>query len=234
MKFAAASLVAAFVSNGNEHHHSHHQGVTRYSSLASKLHIIVPDVAAALPADEVVVLQEAPKTMAVSGASISKLSQDVQFWWQATVGVPPAFAVSTETQTVAVGPPTNQEVGLLQQAFGAFYGAQRDPIAAESLLTQSIASWQRQPPDEQAGLYRVRGDCYMVRTSVLFVLLWIRIGIVSFVETLSILQFCFKSYPTFSSLSLSTGFGASSRCHSRLHTGHKVSTRPGWGKCRSS
>jgi hypothetical protein len=167
MKFPAASLVAAFVSNGNEHHHSH-QGVTRYSSLASKLHIMMPDVAAALPPAGVVVLQETGKTMAVSEASISKLSQDVQFWWQATVGVPPALALSTESQTVTVGPPTNQEVGLLQQAFGAFYGAQRDPIAAESLLSQSIASWQRQPPDEQAGLYRVRGDCYMVRTSVLF------------------------------------------------------------------
>jgi hypothetical protein len=41
----------------------------------------------------------------------------------------------------------------------------RDLPRAEELLNQVIDAWQRQAPDEKAGLYRVRADCYVVRTS---------------------------------------------------------------------
>lgn len=67
----------------------------------------------------------------------------------------PAFAAD-------IAPPSNDEVQTLRSAFAAFYGANRDAQAAEPLLTQSIQAWERQAPDEKAGLYRVRGDCYMV------------------------------------------------------------------------
>ena len=63
-----------------------------------------------------------------------------------------------------VKPPTNDEIKLLRDALGAIYG-ERNPEKAEGLLNEAIDAWQRQPPDEKAALYRVRGDCYMVRTS---------------------------------------------------------------------
>jgi len=72
------------------------------------------------------------------------------------IGIPPAFAAEGE-----IGPPTKDEIITLQKAFAAFYGAQRDPQAALPLLDESVQNFQRQPPDERAGLYRVRGDCKM-------------------------------------------------------------------------
>ena len=72
------------------------------------------------------------------------------------IGIPSAFAAEGET-----GPPTNDEIITLQKAFAAFYGAQRDPQTALPLLDESIQNFLRQPPDERAGLYRVRGDCKM-------------------------------------------------------------------------
>ena len=72
------------------------------------------------------------------------------------IGVPPAFAAEEVT-----GPPTKDEILTLQKAFAAFYGAQRDPQTALQLLDESVRNFERQPPDERAGLYRVRGDCKM-------------------------------------------------------------------------
>jgi hypothetical protein len=47
---------------------------------------------------------------------------------------------------------------LFHGSMGGFnVGGMRRSHAAESLLSQSIASWQRQPQDEQAGSYRVCG-----------------------------------------------------------------------------
>ncbi|CAB9512416.1 expressed unknown protein [Seminavis robusta] len=59
------------------------------------------------------------------------------------------------------GPPTQEEIKLLREAFATFYGVDRDLQKSEQLLSKVIEAWQRQPPDEKAGLYRVRGDCYM-------------------------------------------------------------------------
>jgi hypothetical protein len=64
-------------------------------------------------------------------------------------------------------PPTNDEIKLLRTAFGALYG-ERNPEKAEELITKAIAAWERQNPDERAALYRVRGDCYMVRNAMMF------------------------------------------------------------------
>ena len=97
---------------------------------------------------------ESPTTTKIPGAV---LHEHVMDWLQETVGVPPANAATS------AGPPTKEEISLLREAFAAFYGANRDAVAAESLLSQTLEAWQRQPPDERAGLYRVRGDCYMVR-----------------------------------------------------------------------
>jgi hypothetical protein len=60
--------------------------------------------------------------------------------------------------------PTNDEIKLLQSAFASFYGAGKDTAKAVELLTRTIDVWEttRQSGDEIAGLYRVRGDAYMV------------------------------------------------------------------------
>lgn len=76
------------------------------------------------------------------------------------IGVPPAFAAE-DAATTTTGPPTKDEILTLQKAFAAFYGAKRDPQNALSLLDETVENFQRQPPDERAGLYRVRGDCKM-------------------------------------------------------------------------
>mmetsp|Transcript_24927 Transcript_24927/g.58486 ORF Transcript_24927/g.58486 Transcript_24927/m.58486 type:complete len:443 (-) Transcript_24927:59-1387(-) len=100
-------------------------------------------------------------------ASTAKLSDHVRGWvaresrsaseW---IGVPPAFAAD-DVATTTTGPPTKEEILTLQKAFAAFYGTQRDPQTALQLLDESIRNFERQPPDERAGLYRVRGDCKM-------------------------------------------------------------------------
>jgi hypothetical protein len=61
-----------------------------------------------------------------------------------------------------VKPPTDAEIKLLQSGLGALYG-ERNPAKAEPILSEAIVAWERQPPDEKAALYRVRGDCQMVR-----------------------------------------------------------------------
>jgi predicted lipid-binding transport protein (Tim44 family) len=70
----------------------------------------------------------------------------------------PAFAATTDEMPQ---PPSNAEVQLLRKAFSTFYGVPRDAEGAEPLLTEAIQAWQRQSADEKAGLYRVRGDCYV-------------------------------------------------------------------------
>ena len=73
------------------------------------------------------------------------------------------WLVPSANAAEAAEPPTQEEVKLLREAFATFYGLDRDLVKSEKLLSQVVEAWQRQAPDEKAGLYRVRGDCYMVR-----------------------------------------------------------------------
>jgi hypothetical protein len=105
----------------------------------------------------------------------TSLSDNIYNWTKQGVtdalGVPPANAfdeaealdetVTTAVTTATTGPPTKDEIITLQKAFGAFYGPSRSPQIALPLLDESIKSFERQPADERAGLYRVRGDCKM-------------------------------------------------------------------------
>jgi len=68
---------------------------------------------------------------------------------------------STSASATSSSPPTQEEIKLLREAFATFYGLDRDLVKSEDLLNKVITAWQRQAPDEKAGLYRVRGDCYM-------------------------------------------------------------------------
>ncbi|KAG7351712.1 tetratricopeptide repeat protein [Nitzschia inconspicua] len=108
----------------------------------------------------------------VQRSSPSSLHDGTLDWWKreqsqsqyssiSELWIPPANAAETATTAVSA-PPTKQEIALLREAFAAFYGTtDRDPSKALDLLSQAIEAWQRQPADELAGLYRVRGDCYM-------------------------------------------------------------------------
>jgi tetratricopeptide (TPR) repeat protein len=87
--------------------------------------------------------------------------QQLIAWIQDTITVPPVLASETLPTSDQPLPPTKEQIALLRQAFAAFYGTARDYALAEQLLTQAVDAWQKQPPDEQAGLYRVRGDCQM-------------------------------------------------------------------------
>jgi len=92
---------------------------------------------------------------------------------------PPPASVVVQNQPILVQPssslheatsvwlstaqPSADDVALLRKAFAAFYGTDRNLDESEKLLSQAIDIWQSQPPDELAGLYRVRGDCYVLR-----------------------------------------------------------------------
>ena len=104
--------------------------------------------------------QQQQQTTATS-TSTSTLSDRVAEWVSRQgetaielFGVPPASAAES-------APPTKNEILTLQKAFAAFYGTQRDPESALPLLDESVKAFERQPADERAGLYRVRGDCKM-------------------------------------------------------------------------
>ena len=108
------------------------------------------------------------KIMAESSPStLTFLNSNVQAWLSLSM---PLSSSSLPSTTILVAsesteiqqPPTKEEIKLLRQAFAVFYGVDRDLTQAEQLLSEAIQVWQRQPPDELAGLYRVRGDCYMV------------------------------------------------------------------------
>jgi tetratricopeptide (TPR) repeat protein len=60
-------------------------------------------------------------------------------------------------------PPSSQDITLLRQALATFYnGNSVDSLQqAEVLLTRVVEKWQSQPADERAGIFRVRGDCYL-------------------------------------------------------------------------
>ena len=75
-----------------------------------------------------------------------------------------SLTLSQQAQSRA---PTNQEVLLLQNAFATFYSSDpsiRNIPQAVELLGQCIDIWEttHQGGDEIAGLYRVRGDGFMV------------------------------------------------------------------------
>ena len=98
-------------------------------------------------------IQSKPESESVQSQA---LFQGIREWL-----IPSANAAST-TATATSKPPTAEEVKMLRDAFGALYG-ERNPSKAEALLSQAINAWERQPADERAGLYRVRGDCFAVR-----------------------------------------------------------------------
>ena len=68
--------------------------------------------------------------------------------------------LSEQEEESSVVPPSKADIQLLREAFAEFYSTNRDLVKSEELLSLTIQAWEKQPADEQAGLYRVRGDCY--------------------------------------------------------------------------
>ena len=93
-------------------------------------------------------------------SSLSPLQAHI-FNWISTPSIQSSLLLSSEPER----PPTKEEVKQLQNAFAAFYGAEKDTAKALELLTKAIDVWEstKQGGDEIAGLYRVRGDAHMVR-----------------------------------------------------------------------
>ena len=103
-----------------------------------------------------------------AAASSSHLTTGIRAYVRGalTVIVPPAYAAdapAAAAEGVSIPPPTAEEVGLLRDALANFYGQPRDSARALELLDRAVAApgWRRQPPDERAALYRVRGDARM-------------------------------------------------------------------------
>jgi hypothetical protein len=76
-------------------------------------------------------------------------------------------ATTITTASAPTRPPTKEEIALLQRAFASFYGTDKDVSKAVELLSETIDTWEKtqQPGDEIAGLFRVRGDAFMVSLS---------------------------------------------------------------------
>jgi hypothetical protein len=147
MKFSSLAA-AAFVS-----WHNKKQKTGSSSQLA-----LLPPPLPLPPSSEVgVIFQTYVEPSTTTPASF--LKSGIVAFVQGTLLVPPAFAAS---EVAAPLPPTKDEIKLLQEALAVFYGVDQDLNVAEQLLSQAIKAWKSQPPDEQAGLYRVRADCYMV------------------------------------------------------------------------
>ena len=136
-----------------QHHHHHGRGTFNSDDSTMRLSMFLqspPDYAAA---------NNAAAAAAATTTTTSTTNNFLLNGIQNFLLPPPAFAADINMNTK---PPTNDEIKLLREALGALYG-ERNPEKAMELLTKAIAVWERQPPDERAALFRVRGDCYMVR-----------------------------------------------------------------------
>lgn len=151
MKFSNL-LVTAFVGSGNREFGIHTTTTTSKRctgplglALMSDLPITQPTA----PAIESMAAVQSNHGQLTSWSSPALLT-GIQEWL-----VPSAYAAEPPA------PPSQDEIKLLRDAFATFYGLDRDLVKSEEMLTKVVEAWQRQAPDEKAGLYRVRGDCYM-------------------------------------------------------------------------
>jgi hypothetical protein len=101
-----------------------------------------------------------------SSAWLQSTTTSLPFTRSSTAGSTTVLAAVAEVSTSSQQqqPPTEEDVALLRQAFSEFYGVARDLAVSDKLLSQTIDRWEatKQPADELAGLYRVRGDCRML------------------------------------------------------------------------
>jgi len=153
MKFTALAT-AAFVSTHNRNERAA-PGSTRANVQLNLLPLLQHAPVVDLSSDPSTL---APTLVQSSSAPSSSIQSGIAAFVQENLLVPPAFAAESKA---IPAPPSNEEVKLLREAFAVFYGVERDLPQAESLLSQVIDAWQRQSPDEKAGLYRVRADCYV-------------------------------------------------------------------------
>ena len=101
----------------------------------------------------------------LSVSSTNQVSIGINAWWLASSDT---TSRSPTTVVATIAPPSDEDVTLLRSAFAEMYrpikSGPRDYEKAHQLLSSAILRWEGQPDDERAGLYRVRGDCNMIRT----------------------------------------------------------------------
>jgi hypothetical protein len=104
----------------------------------------------------------------LSTSSTNQVSDAINAWLLASSDT--ALSSPTTVVIAAVAPPSEEDVTLLRSAFAEMYrplkNGPRNYEKAYQLLSSAILRWEGQPNDERAGLYRVRGDCNMIRNSV--------------------------------------------------------------------
>ncbi|KAL9179166.1 hypothetical protein ACHAXT_008456 [Thalassiosira profunda] len=148
------------------------QGSSSVSLGAWLDHPIHRDIAPASTARPSVVAPSSSVGLELAGGSV--VGRDIAGWLASTSSDASTLDAIEESSaglsstTFALAstperPPSKEEVALLQQAFAAFYGAERDVPEAYKLLSECIKLWEAtgQGGDEIAGLYRVRGDVNM-------------------------------------------------------------------------
>jgi hypothetical protein len=176
MKFSPC-LIAAFVGSNQRNNVSFQRNVGETSRTSSSTALSLLPFANVVTED--LISFTSPKTTTTTSCQLERRQQEQQqsyqprqksimengvlSWIQNNLLVPPANAATTTATSAAPAPPTKEEIVLLRQAFAAFYGVDRNLEQAQQFFSEAIDSWQRQGPDERAGLYRVRGDVYMVR-----------------------------------------------------------------------
>ena len=158
MKFSNL-LITAFVGSGNRDSGIHTSTSSRRCSgplgLVAPAASVVSDLPINLaPVESITASKRQLLATTKSSQSQSPVLTGIREWL-----VPSAFAAETAS------PPTQEEIKLLREAFATFYGLDRDLVKSEKLLSSVVEAWQRQAPEEKAGIYRVRGDCYMVSCS---------------------------------------------------------------------
>ena len=159
VSMSSANAFSPHVAGRVKHHHG--RGTFNADDSAMKLSMFLQSPPDYTAANNVAVAAAATAAVATSSTTSNILLNGIQNF----LLPPPAFAADININ-MNNKPPTNDEIKLLREALGALYG-ERNPEKAMELLTKAIAVWERQPPDERAALFRVRGDCYMVRCDYL-------------------------------------------------------------------
>jgi hypothetical protein len=102
----------------------------------------------------------------ISSNGFSPLQEHIRTW---SMSSNDRWHQSLTIAATSIPPPSSEDVAVLRAAFAEMYRplnkgeVVRDYEKAHALLSDAIDRWKDQPADERAGLYRVRGDCNMLR-----------------------------------------------------------------------
>jgi hypothetical protein len=111
---------------------------------------------------------EGTLNLVVSSNGFTPLHENIRTWSKSSSD---RWDQSLTVAATPIPPPSSEDIAVLRAAFAEMYRPMnkgevaRDYEKAYALLSDAIVRWTDQPADERAGLYRVRGDCNMLRES---------------------------------------------------------------------